>query len=91
MTNTSDGWDFEGYWSAVLGAYRDADGVVWDFDLDPTDERGLDQWLGEAEVEAWRVGGDGGPMPACWTQFHAMALAELRGLPGRVQTLGGAS
>ena len=70
-------WTYEGYWATVLGATRTAEMVVVDFDLSPADRRGLDEWLGTAEVEAWRVGGLGGELPAEWAGHHATALAEL--------------
>jgi hypothetical protein len=67
-------WDYEGYWGVVLGANRDAAMVVRDFDLAPSD---LDKWLGEAEVEAWRMGGEGKEMPEEWARHHQTALEEL--------------
>lgn len=74
--SVSAGWDYEGYWNAVLGANRDASSVVMEFGL-VSDS--LDEWLGVAESEAWRVGrNDRAPMPDEWTQFHARALAELQ-------------
>lgn len=69
-------WDYEGYWNVVLG-HRSAEQVVAEFELDPSDRRGLDEWLGEAEAEAWRVGGEGGAMPEEWGDFHARALDAL--------------
>jgi hypothetical protein len=68
-------WTYEGYWSAVLGAYRDADGVVHEFALVA---EGLDEWLGVAEAEAWnRGGGKHDELPEEWRGFHTRALAEL--------------
>ena len=69
-------WDYEGYWNTVLGANRSAEDVIREFDLSTNDKRGLDEWLGYAEVEAWRVGGHG-PMPKEWSAFHDRALNEL--------------
>jgi hypothetical protein len=48
-------WNYLGYWHAVLGT-RTAEQVVIEFDLDPTDRVGLDEWLGHAEEDALRVG-----------------------------------
>jgi hypothetical protein len=70
-------WTYEGYWAVVLGANRSADDVVAEFKLDVTDRGGLDQWLATAEVEAWRVGAKGGPVPSEWTGHHSEALNEL--------------
>lgn len=70
-------WTFEGYWNAVLGANRSAEDVIREFDLDASDRRGLDEWLGHAEAEAWRVGGQGGTLPAEWTAHHDKALDAL--------------
>jgi hypothetical protein len=69
-------WDYEGYWNAVLGASRDADDVCREFDLDPSDRRGMDEWLGVAESEAWSQCGEG-DMPSEWTEHHTKALDEL--------------
>lgn len=38
-------------WMAVLGD-RDAETVIGEFALDPTDRRGMDEWLGTCEAEA---------------------------------------
>jgi len=73
----NEGWTYEGYWNAVLGANRSVRDVIREFDLDPLDRRGLDEWLGHAEAEAWRVGGGRGRVPAEWDQFHERALYEL--------------
>ena len=70
-------WDFDGYWNAVLGAERTPGRVIGEFELEPADRRGLDEWLGHAEVEAWRVGGEGGDLPEEWAVHHARALAAL--------------
>ncbi len=73
-------WDFDGYWNAVLGDKRDAEDVCVEFNLDPRDRRGLDEWLGAAEAEAWRVGGLGGDMPKSWWAHHTQALDALNGV-----------
>lgn len=71
-------WTFEGYWNTVLGANRNATDVVRELELDPSDARGLDEWLGKAESEAWTVGGFAGqPYPEEWTGYHARALEAL--------------
>ncbi|GMV18390.1 MAG: hypothetical protein AMXMBFR56_66140 [Polyangiaceae bacterium] len=72
-------WDYEGYWNVVLGADRTAADVVREFALNVDDRPGLDEWLGHAEVESWRVGGTGGELPAEWAGFHRRALEELLG------------
>jgi len=73
-------WTYEGYWNAVLGASRDAANVVSEFELDASDRRGIDEWLGVAEVDAWMAGG-GEPhrdaLPTEWTEWHAKALNEI--------------
>ena len=70
-------WTYEGYWNVVLGDKRDAARVVGEFQLDPTNRRGLDEWLGGAEATAWSEGGDEHDMPAEWRDFHGKALGEL--------------
>lgn len=73
---TAPRWTYEGYWHAVLGV-GSADDVVRDFALvDPGP--GLDEWLDDAEVEAWAQGGEVGDLPEEWTGYHARALGELR-------------
>jgi hypothetical protein len=76
MTTT---WDYDGYWDVVLGAGRSAEDVVREFELDTTDSRGLDEWLGTAEAAAWQEGKLGGPIPEAWASHHVSALAELEG------------
>jgi hypothetical protein len=68
-------WTYEGYWNAVIGDRRTAESTVAEFDLDPTDRRGLDEWLGLAEVESARAGRI--EIPEEWSGFHAKALDEL--------------
>lgn len=70
-------WTYEGYWNAVLGNARSAHAVVEEFELDTDDERGVDEWLGLAESEAWIEVSDGGERPEEWLRFYAKALAEL--------------
>lgn len=70
-------WTYDGYWNAVLGAGRSTADVIRDFDLDPGDRRGVDEWLGAAESEAWAMGKLGGPIPDEWSDFHARALKTL--------------
>lgn len=73
MMTTS--WTYEGYWNAVLGANRDAAGVVEEFGLSGT-RQGVSEWLGAAEAEAARVGGV--DARAVWgADFHERALDEL--------------
>lgn len=69
-------WDYSGYWHYVLGL-ANADQIIAEFGLDPSNRRGLDEWLGEAEAEAWRAGGEDGAMPEEWGDFHARALDAL--------------
>lgn len=69
-------WDFEGYWNTVLGANRSAADVVREFQLDASDVRGLDEWLGTAEADALAAGGKT-VVPEEWTSHHARALALL--------------
>jgi hypothetical protein len=69
-------WTYEGYWNAVLGVVS-ASEIVAEHGLVAGDRRGLDEWLGQAEAEAWRVGGQGGRVPSEWAEHHAKALAEL--------------
>jgi len=78
--HASGGWTYDVYWNVVLGANRNAGDVVREFDLNPRDYRGLDEWLGVAEAEAWIAGGGGGNMPKSWTGFHQRALKELSGV-----------
>jgi hypothetical protein len=72
-------WTYDGYWAAVLGASRTAGEVVREFDLVGGDdgERGLDEWLGHSEAEAWSQGAEGGDLPEEWVGYHARALREL--------------
>ena len=48
-------WTYEGYRRAVIGDRSPLE-LVQEFDLDTSDQPGLDEWLGHAEAEAWRVG-----------------------------------
>lgn len=75
--------EYESYWNAVLGEKRSPARVIAEFDLDPADRRGLDEWLGRSEEEAIRAGnldreatlaawGDGG-----YHSCHERALREL--------------
>lgn len=73
MTTT---WTFDGYWNTVLGANRSAADVVREFQLDVTDLRGLDEWLGGAEADALAAGGETA-IPAEWSGFHTQALDAL--------------
>lgn len=77
-------WTYEGYWTAVIGALTTGH-AAGEFGLDPSDVRGLDEWLGLAEAEAWRVGGDGGELPESWAEFHARALAAMSEVQSRAQ------
>ncbi len=61
-------WTYEGYYATVVGT---------GFRPEADTRRGLDEWLGAAEVEAWRVGGQAGELPAEWAQYHARALDRL--------------
>lgn len=69
-------WTAEGYWHAVLGQTTPAQ-VVREYNLTPSDRRGVDEWLGGAEVAAWQAGAEGGEMPEEWAGFHARALDRL--------------
>lgn len=73
-------WTYDGYWNVVLGANRGPTEVVTDFELDPRDRPGLCEWLGHAEAEAWRVGGEGSPIPDVWTEYHRRAVEALAGV-----------
>lgn len=73
-------WDFEGYWNVVLGAHRSAEDVVREFELNPSDRRGIDEWLDTAEAEALAMGGllkAGTEAPGGWDDFHLRALDKL--------------
>ena len=72
-------WTYEGYFSTVLGAHSNRESLASDFDLDLSNRSGLDQWLGNAESEAWAIGGQPGDIPEEWTDFHAKALDYLAG------------
>lgn len=70
-------WTYEGYWNAVMGPYRTAADVVREFEIRSV--RGLDEWLGVAEYEAWVVAGSfQEEAPEEWGAFHAQALRELK-------------
>ena len=73
---TMAAWTYEGYWNVVLGDKRDARQVVAEFGLDPSDRRGLDEWLGVAESTAWAESGESlEAFPRGeWSPFHAQAL-----------------
>ena len=75
-TETKTAWTEEGYWATVLGQKTPAQ-AVREYGLVPSDRSGVDEWLGTAEVEAWRVGGEGGEIPESWSGFHANALDRL--------------
>lgn len=72
-------WSYEGYWNVVLSSNRNAADVIAEFDLDPSDRRGLDEWLGHAE-EAAREAGGLPQIPEEWAGYHARALAALEGV-----------
>jgi hypothetical protein len=74
MEATASGWDYAGYWNAVLGANRRAADVCHEFGLSGRSD--ADAWLASAEAVAWEVGG-GGSVPPEWTEFRARALTEL--------------
>lgn len=76
ISATTTTWDYPGYWAAVLGANRSASDTVANFDL-VADEKAIDAWLDEAEVEAWRVGGVEGRVPDSWLAFRKTAATEL--------------
>jgi hypothetical protein len=65
------------YWNTVLGANRNTDDVLREFDLDPDDRKGIDEWLGQAEAEAWRVGGEKGELPKEWFEHHVRTIDHL--------------
>lgn len=70
-------WTYEGYWNAVIGANMTPEKAVYEYDLVPGDFKGLDEWLGEAEVAAWAAGGQTGPLPPEWTEYHQRAAQVL--------------
>jgi hypothetical protein len=77
---TAQAWDFGGYWAVVLGDKRSAADVAIEFDLDTSDRRGLDEWLGHAEEAAWSEDHSheaGADLPEEWSEFHARALDAL--------------
>lgn len=63
------------YCLTVIGQ-RDADQLAHEFDLDLSDVRGVDEWLGHAEVAALHAGGLT-DMPLAWKGFHARLLDDL--------------
>lgn len=67
-------WGYDEYWAMVLGENRSAIDVVNEFELV---EKGLDEWLGLAEAEAWAMW-QSGDMPVEWVGFHVSALGDLR-------------
>jgi hypothetical protein len=69
-------WTYEGYWSAVFGK-RNAEDVAHEYDVTPN-RIAIDLWLGEAEAEAWRIGGEGKKMPPVWADHHVDAVNELK-------------
>ncbi len=73
-------WDYEGYWNTVLGASRDAAGIVTEFDLNTKDRVGLSTWLGCAEAAACVA--DNIELPEEWEAFHGRALDELCNVTG---------
>jgi hypothetical protein len=74
MTTTA--WTFDAYWTTVIGDI-DAASAVATFDLVPGDFRGFSEWLGTAELEAWRVGGLSGDMADAWGEHHDKAARAL--------------
>ena len=65
------------YCLTVIGE-RDADDLAREFDLDLANVRGMDEWLGRAEVEALHAGGlTIGDMPDSWREYHARLLEDL--------------
>lgn len=75
---SANGWTYEGYWNTVLGAHSDAARIVAEYDLAGATKRGLDEWLGGAESDAWAESGrKHDERPASWRGFHRRALAEL--------------
>jgi hypothetical protein len=55
MIDTAVG-EYVTYWNAVIG--QDAEHAVRAFDLVPGDMRGFEEWVGEAQAEAFRQGFD---------------------------------
>ena len=78
MTRITTPWTYAGYYATVLG----------DFQPEQDTRRGLDEWLGLCEAEAWHAGGHAGDMPAEWEEYHARALDHLVSL---VEEQGGAT
>jgi hypothetical protein len=87
---STDNWTYEDYWHQNFDT-RSAAKIVAEYGL--TDETAagpgsLDDWLGNAEAEAWLAGTDGhgtgcaadhgGELPESWSLHHERALEELR-------------
>ena len=64
------------YRLTVIGE-RSAAQLAAEFDLDLGDSTGLDEWLADAEIQAWRVGGIAGPMPQECGRYHTRLLYDL--------------
>jgi hypothetical protein len=87
--DTFQPWTYEGYWNVVLGDCRTAAQVVSEFALEGANEASLNEWLIQAEREAWRAGveysayrpnkgqewSDNVLEP--WALFHARAMLAL--------------
>jgi hypothetical protein len=78
-THTNTVTTYEGYWNVVLGANCSANDVVREFDLDlhADGRRGLDEWLGLAEVEAISFSRLDMEVLESWATFHERALNLL--------------
>lgn len=69
-------WTYDGYWATVLGA-GNARAVVREHGL-TADRKAIRAWLSTAQAEAWRACGNGGQMPAEWSDSYIeMALDAL--------------
>jgi hypothetical protein len=75
MIESNREWSFWGYWNVVIGAQRIASDAVEDSGMDSPE--GLESWIGHAEAEAWRVGGEGGRVPREWANYRSRALELL--------------
>jgi hypothetical protein len=71
------GADWEEYWGTVIGSLP-APGIVHLYELDLSDRRDVDEWIGSCEEEAIRDWGlDREFHLAAWKDHHTRALDEL--------------
>ena len=60
---------YENYWNTVIGPQHSPDGAVAEFDFEPGDRLGIDEWLMEAEGMAFDQFPDGGCTWLAWRKF----------------------